>query len=183
MEALKVSQGSAALNAGTDKEKTFDELLLQEISQPQTVRYFFDYPKPSQVAPREMYEVQWDDGHVYGNVDELDPSNGETATAPLPNYTTDSFQRLLCVSGMVMRLLPHQQLPKVIVWCAHSTDNAQLTSPRRSQLRLQFCVTDACLPLCRMEAGEQREQYERSSFLPVSTENAERLKFYTAKPS
>ena len=74
------------LDAGTDKEKTFDDLLLQEISQPQTVRYFFDYPKPTQVAAREMYEVQWDDGHVYGNVDELDPSNGEAATTiPLHN--------------------------------------------------------------------------------------------------
>ena len=46
METFKVSQGRAVLDAGTDKEKTFDDLLLQEISQPQTVRYFFDYPKP-----------------------------------------------------------------------------------------------------------------------------------------
>lgn len=35
----------------------------------------------------------------------------------------------------------------------------------------------------RMEDGEQREMYERSEFLPVATENAEALKFYTAKPS
>ena len=74
-----MAQGSAVLNQGTDKEREFRELLLQEISQPQTVRYFFDYPKPSQVAGREMYEVQWEEGHVYGNVDELDPTNGEAA--------------------------------------------------------------------------------------------------------
>ena len=40
----------------------------------------------------------------------------------------------------------------------------------------------AWLP-CRMEKGEQREQYERSAVLPVATENVDRFKFYTAKPS
>lgn len=79
---MKVAEGTAVLDAGTDKEKTFDKLVLQEISQPQTVRYFFDYPKPSQVPAREVYEVQWEDGHVYGNVDELDPTNGETKHLP-----------------------------------------------------------------------------------------------------
>ena len=74
-----MAQGVAVLDAGTDNEKKIDELLLQEISQPQTVRYFFDLPKPAQIAPRELYEVQWEDGHVYGNVDELDPLNGEAA--------------------------------------------------------------------------------------------------------
>ena len=40
-----------------------------------------------------MYEVIWEEGHVYGNVDELDPTN-----------------------NMVMHLLNHQQLPMVIVF-------------------------------------------------------------------
>ncbi len=117
-----MSQGSAVLDAGSDREKKFDQLLLQEISQPQTVRYFFDYPKPSQIATREMYEVQWDDGHVYGNVDELDPTNGEAATATAKLHDQRSMRGCVVFSGMVMRLLAHQQLPKVIVWCAHSTD-------------------------------------------------------------
>jgi hypothetical protein len=100
---LKVAGGSAVLRAGTDSEKTYDssDLLMQEISQPQTVRYFFDYPKPNKIAAREMYEVQWEEGHVYGNVDELDPTN-----------------------GMVMRLLQYQKLPTVFVWCV------PLPSPR-----------------------------------------------------
>ena len=41
----------------------------------------------------QMYEVIWEEGHVYGNVDELDPTN-----------------------NMVMHLLNHQQLPMVIVF-------------------------------------------------------------------
>ena len=40
-----------------------------------------------------MYEVIWEEGHVYGNVDELDPTN-----------------------NMVMQGLNRQQLPMVIVF-------------------------------------------------------------------
>lgn len=121
VEALNVAQGAAVLDAGTDKEKTFQELALQEISMPQTVRYFFDFPKPQQVAKRELYEVQWGEGHVYGNVDELDPTNGETTHA-LPRFTVDLVARdsVARALGMVMRMLPHQTLPKVFVWYAHT---------------------------------------------------------------
>ena len=59
---------------------------MQEISQPQTVRYFFDYPDANKIKAKEIYEVIWSEGHVYGNVDELDPTN-----------------------HMVMHLLQHQQ--------------------------------------------------------------------------
>lgn len=93
-----MDQGSAVLDAGTDNEKKFDELLLQEISQPQTVRYFFDLPKPAQMAARELYEVQWEDGHVYGNVDELDPLNGE-AVQTKPSLTADVLSECITWQG------------------------------------------------------------------------------------
>ena len=90
-------------------------------------RYFFDYPKPNAIAPRELYAVEWAEGHVFGNVDELDLSN-----------------------RMVVHMLQYVKMPIVVVF---------------------------------VEAGEDRDTYERSVVLPLATEYAGRMKFYTALPS
>ena len=71
--------------------------------------------------------MEWAEGHVFGNVDELDLSN-----------------------RMVVHMLQYVKMPIVVVF---------------------------------VEAGDDRDTYERSVVLPVATEYAGRMKFYTALPS